>query len=215
VHAEGLVDDVQAVDVQIQYAMRGRLAGRGEHRFGLALERMTGHETGADVVLRLDDDGDFLRQKLGDARLMRIEIAGARRIEERHHAHHALGRMAHRTGQYLVGSGHVARDFGDVIDHDGALLQLHPSHQMLLRALQRLGRHGVAAAGHRQCDILVRHPERDERATHVLDRGLQDQVEFVRLSRGGIGGRHLQHERQVALAHVEIPFAQSELRAQQ
>ena len=47
VHAEGLVDDVQAVDVEIQNAVRGRSAADGEQRCGLALERVASHEPGA------------------------------------------------------------------------------------------------------------------------------------------------------------------------
>ena len=73
-HAEGLVDDVQAVDVEIQDAVRSRrTGGRQQHR-GLPFERVAGHEAGARIVLRLDDDRRFLRQQFGDARLMRIEI---------------------------------------------------------------------------------------------------------------------------------------------
>ena len=125
---------------------------------GLALERVPGHEARARIVLSLDDDGHLLRQQLGDARLMRIEIMRARRIEQRQHAHHALGWVANRAGQNLVGRRHVARDLGDVIDDDGALLQLHPGHQMLLCALQRFGRHGISAASHRHGRCSCRGP---------------------------------------------------------
>ena len=75
--------------------------------------------------------------------------------------------------------------------------------------LQRFRRHRVSAAGHRQADVLVRHPERRQRAVHVLQAGLQDQVELVRLARRGLGRGHLQHQRQVALAHVEIALART------
>ena len=150
VHAEGFVDDVQPVDVEIENDVRIRRRRRAEQRRGLAFERLAGHQAGAGIVLRLDDAGRSLRQHLGDARLMQIEILRARRIEQGEHAHDAFRRVAHRAGQDLVRRRDVARHLGDVIDDDGALLQLHPGHQMMLRALQRLRRHGLAAARQRQ-----------------------------------------------------------------
>ena len=158
----------------------------------------------------------LLRQQLGDARLMQIEVLRARRIEERQHAHDALRGVAHRAGENLVGRGDVARHFGDVIDDDGALLQLHPGHQMLLRALQRFRRDiGLAAAGHGQGDVLVGHPQRRQRAAHALEAGLQDELELVGIARPRPDCEDISSIRsQVALAHVEVALARAELRAQ-
>jgi hypothetical protein len=159
-------------------------------------------------VLRLDDYRGLLRQQLGDARLVRIEIQGTCRIEQCEYAHDALGRMAHRASQYLVRSRDLARNFGDVIHHDGALLQLHPRQQMLLRAFQGIGRHRLSAARLRQRNLLVGNPQGGKGTTHVLESRFQDQVEFIgvvyrcRLMRG-----NFEHQGQIALAYVEILFA--------
>ena len=138
----------------------------------------------------------------------------ARGIEQRQNTHHALGRVTHRAGENLVRRGDVGRHLGDMIDDDGALLQLHPGHQVLLGAVQRVGRHRVSAASQRQGDVLVRHPESRQGAAHVLQRALQDEVELVRIAGRGLVRRHLEHERQIAFAHAEIPFARPELEAQ-
>ena len=55
--------------------------------------------------------------------------------------------------------------------------------KMMLSALQRFRRHGLAAARHGQGNVLVRHPQRRERAAHAIESGLQDEREFVRIAR--------------------------------
>ena len=60
-----------------------------EHRARLPLECLAGHETGAGVVLRLDDDRRALCQHFGHSCLLQIEILRARRVEEREDAHDA------------------------------------------------------------------------------------------------------------------------------
>jgi len=68
-----------------------------------------------------------------------------------------------------------------MIDDDGALLQLHPGHQVMLGAMQRIPpTWGWAAARQGQGDILVGHPQRRERAAHTLEPGLHDEPEFVK-----------------------------------
>ena len=185
---------MQAIDVQIQNDVRIRGGRRSQQRRGLAFECLAGHQAGARIVLGLNDAGGSLRQHFGDPRLMQIEILRARRIEQREHTHDPFRRVAHRTGQDLVGRGYVASDLGNVIDDDGALLQLHPRHQMMLRPLQRLRRHGLAASRQGQGDILVRHPQCRERAAHALEPGLHDEPEFsVSLGRR-LMRRYFQHE---------------------
>ncbi len=173
-HAESLVDDMQPVDVEIENDVRIG-AVRSEQAGGLTLERLARHEPGAAVVLCLDDDGRALRQHFGDPRLLHVEIRRTGRIEQRQHAHDALRMMPNRAGQYLVRRRDIARDLGDVIDHDGALLQLHPRHQMMLGARQRFRRHGLAAARQGYRDIFIGHPQRCQRTPHAVKAGLQYQ----------------------------------------
>ena len=215
VHAEGFVDDMQAVYVEIQNDVRIRGTRRREQRRGLAFECLAGHQAGAGIVLRLNDAGRSFRQHFGDARLMQVEVLRARRIEQGEHAHDALRRVPYGAGQNLVRSRDVARDLGNMIDDDGALLQLHPGHQMMLRPVQRFRRHRLSAARQGQADVLVRHPQSGERAAHALQPGLQDEPEFVGVAGGGRLMRgNFQHQIQVALAHVEIAFAGTQFGAQ-
>ena len=73
-HAEGLVDDMQPIDVEIQNDVRVGGVGRREQGGGLPFEGLAGHEAGAGIVLRLNDARRSLRQHFGDARLLRVEI---------------------------------------------------------------------------------------------------------------------------------------------
>ena len=101
-----------------------------------------------------------------------------------------------------------------MIDDDGTLLHLHPRRQMMLRPLQRLRRHRCAAAGHGHGDVLVRHPQRRQRATHAFETGLQNLRKFVRVARRSLIGGDLHHQLQIALFDVQIALAGSELGAQ-
>ncbi len=116
--------------------------------------------------------------------------------------------------QDLVRRRDVGRDLGNMIDDDGALLHLHPCGQMMLSALQRFRRHRRSAARHGHGDILVRHPQRGERATHAVEAGLQDLRKFVRVARRGLIGGDLHHQFQVALFDVQIALAGTQLGAQ-
>ncbi len=186
-----------------------------EQRRGLAFERLAGHEAGAGIVLSLDDAGRSLCQHLGNARLMQIEILRTRRIEQGEHAHDAFRRVAHRAGQDLVRRRDVARHLGDMIDDDRALLQLHPGHQMMLRTLQRLRRHGRAAARQRQRDVFIRHPQCRQRAAHAFEAGLHDEAEFVGIARGRrLMRRNFHQEIEIAFAHIEVAFAGAQFRTQ-
>ena len=176
---------------------------------------MAGHQTRARVVLGLNDGRRPLRQHFGYPRMVQVEVLRARRIEQREHPHDPFRRMPHGACQYLIGCRHVARDLGDVIDHDGALLQLHPGGQMLLRALQRLARHRMAASRQGQRDVLVGHPQGRKDAAHAFEPGFQDEAEFIRIARGRRLMRgYFHHEIEVALAHVQIPLSGAQFRAQ-
>ena len=161
-HAECFVDDMQPIDIEIQNGVR--IGGaRGCEQVGrLPLEGLAGHESGAGVVLRLDDARGALCQHLRDARLLGVEIRRARGIEQGKHAHDALRMVAYGACQDLVGRGHIARDLGDVIDHDGALLHLHPCHQVMLSTHQGLGRH--------RCPLRVMDTEMFLSGTHSAAR---------------------------------------------
>ena len=159
VHAEGFVDDVQPVDVEIEDDVR---VGRRPPPSSAVAWRSKACRVMSPVLVSYCAwmmTVDSLRQHFGDARLLQVEILRARRIEQREHAHDPLRGMPHRAGQDLVGRRDVARDLGDVIDHDGALLQLHPRHQVMLRTLQRFGRHraGRCASGTREMFLSGTH----------------------------------------------------------
>ena len=56
-HAEGFIDDMQPVDVQVQNDVRGGRIRRAEQRRSLAFECLAGHQARAGIVLRLNDAG--------------------------------------------------------------------------------------------------------------------------------------------------------------
>ena len=108
VHAEGLVDDVQPVDVEVEDAVRAsdaRRRRRGEQ--GVACRSKACRVI--SPVLESYCAWMMIVAFFASSSAMRVWCASkssrARRIEQRQHAHDALRRVADRAGENLVGRG--------------------------------------------------------------------------------------------------------------
>ena len=90
VHAEVLVEHVQAVDVDVDHALVALQCLRRQQRLGTLLERRARQQTGRRVVRIHEYVGDAACEQLDDADLPQVEILLVRRLEQHEHAEHLL-----------------------------------------------------------------------------------------------------------------------------
>jgi hypothetical protein len=204
VHAEVVVDHVQAVDVHVQDAFRRRLAARGELAADLCLEGGA-REQGRQRVEVVRERGRRLaRQQLDQALGARVEERGARLAEHHEEAGHAAGRMADRRREDLVGRQLDRADL-DLVDHEVAPLQLHPVEQVPVDLGQDLDLRPFAARRLADRDAALGHDQGAQQAAEVVHAGLYHDAELVaglrvvRILRG-----HLEQQLEVVVARAQV-----------
>jgi hypothetical protein len=179
VHAEVVVDDVQAIDVEVEHAVRAFVGRAGQRGPDLHLERGARQQRGRRVEVVLQDAGHLARQQLGEPLGAQVEIGLLRGAEQREEARDPARGVAHRHREDLVGG--QAGGGVDLVDDQAAPLQRGPVHQVAVRGGED-GQLRLAAGGRlADRDVALRHHQRAEHAVEMLHAGLHDHAELVRL----------------------------------
>ena len=203
-HAEVVVDDVHAVDVEIEHAFRHRFAPGRELRAHLGLERGARQERGQRVVVVLERGRRLARQELDETLGARLEVRGILFPEHHEESDDAAGGVAHRRAEDLVGR-QLDRAHLDLVDHEIAPLQLRPVEQVPVDLGQDLDLRALAARRLADRDVALGHDERAEQAVEVIDAGLHQHAELVALERAvRIVRRHLEEQLEVVVARAQV-----------
>ena len=206
VHAEVLVQHVQAVDVDVDDAVVLLQRLRRQHGVGALLEGGPRQQARRRIVRVHQDVGDAAPEQFDDAHLAQVEVRRMQALEQHQHAVHALGAMHHGTGKNLV------RDLGErpgvVRDVGGHRLpvQLGPAEHLAMRARQDVGARTRRRVGRRAAhgDVLVRDQECADGAAEMIDATLDQLREVVRgIAALGLLLRRTEQQLEVTIAHHE------------
>ncbi len=154
VHAEVVVDQVHAVDVEVQHALGHRLAPRRELAAHLRLERGAREQRRQLVEVVLQRGRDLARQQLDEPLGARLEVGRVFGAEQREEPAHAARGMAYRRAQDLVGR-QLDRAHLDLVDHQVAALQLRPVEQVPVDLGQQLDLRPLAARSLASRDVCA------------------------------------------------------------
>ncbi len=143
------------------------------------LEDQSIHQARQRVVLAAENPDGLAAHELENPNVAQLEIVGRGGSKQRHEAGHAIGRIAHRTREDLVGSyGGSARD--PIHDHR-PVVELRPREQVLLRAIEQLGARGRVVERARDREILVGDDQHADHATEMLDAMPQQLLQCARV----------------------------------
>ena len=182
VHAEVLVQHVQAVDVDVDDAVVLLQCLWRQHDVGALLESRSRQQARRRVVRVQQDEGDAAPEQFDDAHLAQVEVRSLQGLEQHEHAVHALGAVHHRAGKNLVRD---IRKWPGIVRRVGRHrlpVQLAPAEQLAMRARQDLRADTRRRVGCRAADgdVLVRDQECAESATEMVDATLDQHREVIR-----------------------------------
>ncbi len=182
VHAEVLVQHVQAIDVDVDDAVVALQRLGRQQVLRALLERGTRQQPGRRVIGVHQDVRHATCEQLDQPHLAEVEVHRARLLEQREDAEHALRAVHHRAGQDLVRQRADLVGRARVVRGHRLPVQLRPGQQLAVRFRERLGarawRGALAGAAHR--DVLVRDQQRADAAAEVIHAALQQLREVVR-----------------------------------
>ncbi len=209
VHAEILVQHVQAIEIDVDHAIVARERLRRQHRLHALLERRAGQQPGRRVVGVQQDVGDAAREQLDDPHLAQVEVGRFFGLEEHQDAEHALRALHHRAGKRLERHpGHRAA--GErAIGRQRLPVQLRPADQVPVTPREEVGAspRWRAVARTADGDVLVGDQQRADAAAEMIDAALHEFREVVgRFSPGRLVVRATEQQLEVAVTHDQVPL---------
>ena len=219
VHAEVLVQQVQAVDVDIDDAVfLAQDFGRQGGLYAL-LERGPREQARRRIVGVEQDVGDASPEQLDDAHLAQVEVRGAQFLEEHEHAVHALRPVHDRAGEDLVWNVRERPRHVRGVRGHRLPVQLTPAEQLAMGARENLGagaRRRVQR-GTAHGDVLVGNQQRADGAVEMVDAALDQLREIVgRVAALRLLLRRAKQQLEVAVADDEaaLQVADARLRSE-